>query len=178
MSSKLDYQQIIKAVYDESLNALRVTDGGGGGGGGSYPEASTFANLPAAASESGNVYLVLNPSGIWPFTRKQSGLYFSNGSSWSLLNALTPSDIATMYESNADVNRYSNAEKAVVASAIQSASNLGAGSAVFGQISGTSLQFKTLVAGSNVSLQSNANTVTISASGGGGGNNYFPGGWV
>ena len=178
MSSKLDYQKIIQSVYDEQLNALRVTDGGGGGGGGgSYPEVNNHAALPGAGSLPGSIYLVLNASGIWPFTRKQSGLYFSNGSSWALLNALTPDEIATMYESNADVNRYSVAEKTKVASAIQTGINLGPGVGVFAQTSGTQVQFKTLVAGTNISLLTDSTTVTITSSGSSSSNSYFPNGW-
>lgn len=161
--SKLDFEQIIKAVYDEPNNALRITDGGTGGG--SYPEVNTFANLPSAAAFPGAVYLVLNATGIWPFTRRQSGLYFSNGSSWSLLNALTPSDIATMYESNPDVNRYSNSEKAIVASAIQDTVNIGSGTGVYGGKVGTNIQLKTLVAGANIGITNDSSTVTISAIG-------------
>lgn len=45
------------------------------------------------------------------------------------------------------------------------ASNLGAGEGVFFQKSGVDLQFKSLVAGTNVSLASDSNTITINASG-------------
>jgi hypothetical protein len=58
------------------------------------------------------------------------------------------------------------------------ASNQGGGVGLYIGKVGTDLQFKTLVAGSNVTLTPAANTVTIAASGGGGtGNSYFPGGW-
>lgn len=52
---------------------------------------------------------------------------------------------------------------------VTSASNLGAGSGVFSARSGSELQFKSLVAGSNVTLTSDATTVTIASTGGGGG---------
>lgn len=45
------------------------------------------------------------------------------------------------------------------------ASNLGAGEGVFSLKSGVDLQFKSLVAGTNVSLASDANTITINAAG-------------
>jgi len=49
------------------------------------------------------------------------------------------------------------------------ASNLGAGEGVFSTKVGADLQFKSLVAGTNVSLSSDANTITISSTGGGSG---------
>ena len=45
------------------------------------------------------------------------------------------------------------------------ASNLGAGQGVFAQKSGVDLQFKSIVAGTNVSLAADANTITINAAG-------------
>lgn len=48
------------------------------------------------------------------------------------------------------------------------ASNLGAGTAIFASKSGVDLQFKTLVAGSGVTISNNSTTVTISSTGGGG----------
>jgi hypothetical protein len=49
------------------------------------------------------------------------------------------------------------------------ASNLGAGTGLFSAKSGVDLQFKSLVAGTNVTFSSDANTVTINATGSGGG---------
>jgi hypothetical protein len=49
------------------------------------------------------------------------------------------------------------------------ASNVGSGQQVFKQKTGVNLEFRTLVAGTNITLTENANDVTISASGGGGG---------
>jgi hypothetical protein len=58
---------------------------------------------------------------------------------------------------------------ATLATAVQSGANLGAGTALFSSKSGTALQFRTLVAGANVTFATDANTVTINAAGGGGG---------
>lgn len=51
------------------------------------------------------------------------------------------------------------------------ASNLGAGSGVFAQKVSSDLQFKSLVAGSNISITSAANTLTIASTGGSGESN-------
>jgi len=45
------------------------------------------------------------------------------------------------------------------------AANLGTGSGIFAQKSGTSLQFKSLIGGSNITLSSNGTSVTINGSG-------------
>ena len=50
---------------------------------------------------------------------------------------------------------------------VQSAINLGSGQGVFAQLVGSELQFKSLKAGSNVSLTSTATEITISSTGGG-----------
>lgn len=52
--------------------------------------------------------------------------------------------------------------------AVGSISNLGAGEGIFAQINSGDAQFKSLVAGTNVTLNSNANTITINASASGG----------
>ena len=61
------------------------------------------------------------------------------------------------------------------------ASNLGAGQGVFGSKSGVDLRFKSLVAGSNVTLSADANSITINSTGGGGGSSRYNAGngcWV
>ncbi|MEM6698642.1 MAG: hypothetical protein AAF599_09625 [Bacteroidota bacterium] len=51
---------------------------------------------------------------------------------------------------------------------VNTASNIGGGEGLFASKSGVNLQFKSLFAGSGISLSSNANEVTISSTGGGG----------
>jgi hypothetical protein len=59
---------------------------------------------------------------------------------------------------------------------INTASNVGGGNNVFDQKVGTDLQFRTIVAGTNVTITSGATTLTVNSSGGGGGT--FTGGTV
>lgn len=75
-----------------------------------YPEVNTYADLPAAASKAFEIYVVLTTTGIWPF-RKSQGLWYSDGASWNYLSDFTPSYIRDLYESNSDVNRFSDAYK-------------------------------------------------------------------
>lgn len=51
-------------------------------------------------------------------------------------------------------------------------SNLGAGTAIFAQKTGVNLDFKTLVAGTSITLGSDANTITINSSASGGGASF------
>ena len=66
---------------------------------------------------------------------------------------------------------YDNAQQAFVNANISSsgsvtgASNVGSGSGVFKQLSGTDLQFRSLVAGTNISLAQSTDSVTITANG-------------
>ena len=56
----------------------------------------------------------------------------------------------------------------VAFTAIQSGTNLGAGDVVFAQKNGTNLEFKTLIAGENTYITTDANTITISGADTGG----------
>ena len=55
-----------------------------------YTEVNTFADLPDPALNSGVTYHVLNATGLWILgTRRQSGLYRSNGTAWILRNDIS-----------------------------------------------------------------------------------------
>ncbi len=56
---------------------------------------------------------------------------------------------------------------------VNTASNLGAGEGVFAQKTGVDLEFKSLVAGTNITLTSAADTITIDAAGGSGGSGVW-----
>lgn len=59
-------------------------------GGTGFTEVNTFADLPAAADHTNENYLVLTASGTWWLgTKKDAGLYRSNGSSWIPLPKIT-----------------------------------------------------------------------------------------
>lgn len=60
---------------------------------------------------------------------------------------------------------------------VASASNVGGGYEVFKDLNSTDLRFRTLLAGTNVTMTQAANAVTINASGGGSSNSYNPSGW-
>jgi hypothetical protein len=68
-----------------------------------------------------------------------------------------------------------NANEIVIASTgggsgeVNTASNVGGGQILFKQKTGVNLEFKTLVAGTNITLTPGVDTITISAAGGGGG---------
>ncbi len=47
-----------------------------------FPTVDYYADLPPASVNSGIIYVVLNSSGIWPFTYHSSGFYRSNGVTW------------------------------------------------------------------------------------------------
>lgn len=55
-----------------------------------YQEVNTFADLPDPTLNAGVTYHVINATGLWILgTRRQSGLYRSNGTSWILRNDIS-----------------------------------------------------------------------------------------
>lgn len=50
-----------------------------------YPEVNTYADLPEASTVTDKIYVVLQATGIYLINRKDAGMYYSNGSSWSIL---------------------------------------------------------------------------------------------
>ena len=63
-------------------------------GGTSYEEVATWADLPAPAAVSGEIYVVQTTTGIPLINRKPAGLWRSDGVAWAYLgNGITGSDI-------------------------------------------------------------------------------------
>lgn len=59
-----------------------------------YPEVNTFPELPDASLNNGRTFLVRTSIGKYILNRKESGLYFSNGSTWRRLG-----DIPSFFDS-------------------------------------------------------------------------------
>jgi len=53
--------------------------------GSTYPQVNTYSDLPPANTNAGKIYVVRTGSGTYVVGRKDSGLYYSNGSIWSHL---------------------------------------------------------------------------------------------
>lgn len=63
-----------------------------------YTKVATWADLPAAADHNTELYVVLASTGTWPFTNKNAGLYYSNGSAWSWLSNVPYSFVDNVFE--------------------------------------------------------------------------------
>jgi hypothetical protein len=61
------------------------TGGTGSGGTAAYPQVNVYSQLPSAGSHNNQIYVVLQPSGTYVANRKEAGLYYSNGSTWTRL---------------------------------------------------------------------------------------------
>ena len=125
------------------------------------------ANSPPGSPANGARYIVgTSPTGAWAGQANKLARYLD--SAWQFFDAryaLNAADGA-LYVRSAST-------WAVVSGGgggggeVNTASNLGAGSGLFAAKVGADLRFKSLVAGANVTLSSDGNTVTIAAGGGG-----------
>jgi hypothetical protein len=82
-----------------------------------YPQVPTYDDLPAAADNAGKIYVVLTPTGVWPFTRRRAGMWRSDGASWTRLGEVPMlSDLCSPAQGGFKItNMYVNAAgKAVV----------------------------------------------------------------
>jgi hypothetical protein len=69
--------------------------GGTGGTGSTYMEVNLFSELPSAAANNGEIYVVRESSGNYVLNRKEAGLYYSNGIVWRRLG-----DIPSFFNSD------------------------------------------------------------------------------
>jgi len=129
---------------------------------------------PPGFPTTGDRYIVAGgggtATGAWAGHEEEIAQY--NGSSWDFT---TPDEGWTAWVADED-QMYSYTDSHPTGSWIKgasgesnTASNLGGGEGVFGTKSGVDLQFKSLVAGTNISLSSDANEITINSTGGSGG---------
>lgn len=92
-----------------AVNTFPPASAGGGGITGdqvpayeiNYTEVATYADLPAANTQPNEVYIVRQDTGTWLLgTKNKSGLYYSNGVSWSYMgNSISLDDTASSNES-------------------------------------------------------------------------------
>lgn len=68
-----------------------------------YQTATNFAALPAAASNSGVTYLVLNAQGVIWINRKPAGLYTSDGTNWNYDADQTDAYLAGLTPTNGQI---------------------------------------------------------------------------
>jgi len=186
------------SLYDtEDLRGKSPNTTAGGGGGGTGGGVTTYLGLTDTDSSYathagkvpsvniaetglefntiGSLYTETDPT-VSSFTK---GLIDNN----SILNAVKAVDGSG---SNLDADlldgqqgsyylNYNNFTNTPTLGEINTASNLGTGEGLFTTKSGVNLPFKSIVAGTNVTLSSDANTVTINATGGGTSNTFSNG---
>lgn len=127
---------------------------------------SRTTSTPPGSPASGDLYIVgASPTGdwsgqaeklayfdqVWKFITPQAGLML-----W-----VNDEGLSYVYDGTDWVTVSGSGEA-------NTASNLGAGTGVFSSKSGIDLQFKSLIAGTNVTISSTANDITINAAGGSG----------
>jgi hypothetical protein len=134
----------------------------------SKPNSSTGSSLLLRIKKDGNL-LVGYSTSQGTYKGQFNGNLFANGN--LTLNALktgsaAPTTTGTTKPAIVDANgQLSFTDWPSGSGESNTASNLGAGTGLFAQKSGVDLQFKSLVAGTNINISNDANTVTISAPG-------------
>ena len=106
----------------------------------------------------------------------------NNAGEYSISPAPSSATVAILYRVQQPLSLFDpsqaileDVERAGGGGLVNSASNVGSAVEVFKDLSGTELRFRTLVAGTGVTLTQAANTVTIDSSGSS--NSYNPTGW-
>lgn len=123
---------------------------------------SRTTSTPPGSPVSGDLYIVgASPTGAWSW---QAGKLAYYDQIWRFI---TPNEGMTLWVNDEDLI-YTYNGSAWAASTMgesNTASNLGSGTGVYGTKAGVDLRFKSLVAGTNISISNTANDITISASG-------------
>jgi len=160
-STTADIEEVVDKRYvtDSHLVILGDTSGVNTGD----ETQTTIKQKLGSASISQDGYL--NQTDFNIFNNKQDSLGYTPE---NISNKSTDTNLGTsniLYPTQNAVKTYVDTNISA-SSSIITASNLGTGEVIFASKSVNDLQFKTLIAGSNVSLSSNSNEITISASGG------------
>jgi hypothetical protein len=127
---------------------------------------SRTTNTPPGSPASGDLYIVgASPTGDWT---GQAGKLVYYDQIWRFI---TPNEGISLWVNDEDkIYSYDGATwVASILGEANTASNLGSGTGVFGAKVGIDLRFKSLIAGTNVTISNTSNDITINASGGGGG---------
>lgn len=127
---------------------------------------SRTTNTPPGSPASGDLYIVgSSPTGAWSGQAAKLAYYDQ------IWRFIAPNEGMSLWVNDEDLI-YSYNGTAWVASTFgetNTASNLGTGTGIYGTKVGVDLRFKSLVAGTGVTLSNTSNDITINASGGGGG---------
>jgi hypothetical protein len=134
---------------------------------------------PPVSPSNGAMYIVAaSATGAWSGQEGKLAYWLTSVGAWTFATPVNGwsvwvSDEAVRYELKAGVWAVVSTGGGGAGEA-NTASNLGAGAGVFSSKVGVDLRFKSLVAGSNVTITPGTNEITISASSGGGGGSSLP----
>lgn len=127
---------------------------------------SLSVSTPPGSPTGGDLYIVgASPTGDWS-GQADKLTYFDQ-----IWRFITPKEGISLWVNDEDLI-YTYDGSSWVASTLgetNTASNLGSGTGVYASKSAVDLRFKSLIAGTNVTITNTANDITINASGGGGG---------
>jgi len=130
---------------------------------------SRSTSTPPGSPSSGDLYIVgVSPTGAWS---GQAGKLAYYDQLWKFI---APGTGATLWVNDESLAYAYNGTSWVsnASGENNTASNLGSGTGVFGAKVGVDLRFKSLIAGTNVTISNTSNDITINATGGGGGTGY------
>ncbi|MDE3016916.1 MAG: DUF2793 domain-containing protein [Pseudomonadota bacterium] len=125
---------------------------------------SRTTDTPPASPASGDLYIVGSaPTGAWT---GQAGQIVYYDQLWQFI---VPGAGMTLWVDDESLGYTYNGTSwiANIPGEANTASNLGSGTGVYASKSGVDLEFKSLIAGTNVTITNTSNDITINASGGG-----------